>query len=189
MGRKGRRRIKKKKTMTTTLHIPHELIIQILQRLPVKSLICFKSVCKSWFSLISHDPHFANSQFDLTAATHTRRIVPISTSPLETRSFNVEASLSDDFAVSASPNFNFLSPLSYIYLRVKGSCRRFIFFHCYPNLYLWNPSTGVHKQIPEFIMPSDNGNDFYGFGYDQSTDDYLVVSIHWAIDETTDDFP
>lgn len=48
------------------MHVPHELIIQILLRLPVKSLIHFKCVRKLWFSLISNDSHFANSHFQLT---------------------------------------------------------------------------------------------------------------------------
>jgi len=57
--------------------LPFELIIQILLRLPVKSLIRFKCVCKSLFSLISNDTHFANSHFQLTSstATLTRRIM------------------------------------------------------------------------------------------------------------------
>ncbi|MCI40987.1 F-box/kelch-repeat protein, partial [Trifolium medium] len=38
--------------------LPEELIIQILLRLPVRSLIEFKCVCKSWKTLIS-DPKFA----------------------------------------------------------------------------------------------------------------------------------
>lgn len=43
--------------------LPQELILQILLWLRVKSLVRFKCVCKSWFSLISHDSHFANSHF------------------------------------------------------------------------------------------------------------------------------
>ncbi|XP_058726391.1 F-box/kelch-repeat protein At3g06240-like [Vicia villosa] len=129
------------------MFVPHELIIQILLRLPVKSLIRFKSVCKLWFSLISHDPHFANSHFQLNSATHTRRILLVSFSTHESLSIDFEASLDDD-------NASFLSN------------------------YLWNPSTGLHKQIP--LSPFGSNLDaeyFYGFGYDDSTDDYLVVSM------------
>jgi len=159
---------------TNSMFLPDELIVQILQRLPVKCLIRFKCVCKSWFSLISHDPQFAKSHFEINPATHTRRIALISNSRLGTRSFNIEASLNDDSAVSVSPNLHFLSPLSYLDLRIKGSCRGFILLHCASSLYLWNPSTGVHKQIP---LCSNLYKHFYGFGYDHSTDDYLVVSL------------
>jgi hypothetical protein len=60
--------------MNPLQYLPHELIIQILLRLPVKSLLRFKCVCKLWLTLIS-DAHFANSHFQITA-THTRRIMP-----------------------------------------------------------------------------------------------------------------
>ena len=50
--------------------------------------------------------------------------------------------------------------------------------HCASTLCLWNPSTGFHKQIPFSPFGSDlDAEYFYGFGYDQSTYDYLVVSM------------
>lgn len=159
--------------------MPNELMIQILLRLPVKSLIRFKCVCKSWFSLISSDSHFANSHFQLSPAKHTRRVLFISTSARLTRSIDVDASLDHD---SASLNIHFLLPESYSDLQIKGSCRGFILLHCSLtlSLYLWNPSTGFHKKIPlpPFASHLDDGIDyFYGFWYDPLTDDYLVVSM------------
>ncbi|KEH32240.1 putative F-box domain, galactose oxidase/kelch, beta-propeller, F-box associated interaction [Medicago truncatula] len=154
-------------------HLHHELIVQILLRLPVNSLIRFKCVCKSWFFLIS-DPLFANSHFHLTAATHTRRILFISPPP---RSIDLEASLAYD-SISSSVNLDFLLPESYYDFEIKGSCRGFILLHCAPTLYLWNPSTGFHKQIPlcpSWLEEDDDDERLYGFGYDQLTDDYLVV--------------
>jgi F-box interacting protein len=158
-----------------TPYLPLELIIQILLRLPVKSLIRFKCVCKSWFSLIS-DPQFANSHFDLT--THTRRILLI-TPALESLSVDLEASLSDDSAMD-SRNISFLFPQSFLNLEIKGSCRGFILLRRSRNLYIWNPSTGVRKRIPLSTLDSNlNVNCFYGFGYDQSRDDYLVFSMSY----------
>ena len=162
------------------LHLPHELIVQILLRLPVKSLIRFKCVCKSWFSLISHNPHFANSHFEITAATHTRRILFTSTSELQTLSIDLEASLN---VGCASLNHLTFMPLSYLYIRINVSCRGFIFLHRSSEICLWNPSTGVHKQIP--LSPIDSNLDakyfcyLYGFGHDPSTDDYLVVLMSY----------
>ncbi|CAJ2654074.1 unnamed protein product [Trifolium pratense] len=62
--------------------------------------------------------------------------------------------------------------------------RGFIFLHCSSNNYLWNPSTGFHKQIPLSPIDSNFGCAYcfrylYGFGYDQSRDDYLVVSLSY----------
>jgi F-box interacting protein len=153
------------------LFLPHDLIIQILLRLPVNSLISLKCVCKSWFSLISHDIDFANSNFELTSATHTRRIMLILTPPLKTQSIDIELSL----YASASMNNNFLCPQSYFDIEIKGSCRGFILLHFGACFYLWNPSIGRNKQIP--LSPNDYIFNLYGFGYDHATDDYLVVSI------------
>jgi F-box interacting protein len=93
------------------------------------------------------------------------------------RSIDLEASLNDDSA-STSPNLNFLLPGSYFDLEIKGSCRGFIVLRCSSIIYLWNPSTGVHKQIPLPPFGSNlDANYFFGFGYDHSKDDYLVVSM------------
>ncbi|KEH29058.1 putative F-box domain, galactose oxidase/kelch, beta-propeller, F-box associated interaction [Medicago truncatula] len=155
----------------TLLYLPHELIIQILMRLPVKSLICFKCVCKSWFSLIS-DPHFANSHFQHTSATHTRRFLCISPLSHEIRSIDPEAFLNDD---PGSQNRNFLFSESYFPVEIRGSCRGFILLYQPPNIYVWNPSTGFKKQIPVSPFDSKLLASCHGFGYDQSRDDYLVV--------------
>ncbi|OMO76098.1 hypothetical protein COLO4_25676 [Corchorus olitorius] len=54
----------------TTAHqsqLPEEICMEILERLSVKSLIGFKTVCKSWKSLIS-TPYFIDYHFDRSAA-------------------------------------------------------------------------------------------------------------------------
>ncbi|RHN40014.1 putative F-box domain-containing protein [Medicago truncatula] len=161
--------------MKETLYIPYELIIQILLRLPVKSLLCFKCVCKSWFSLIS-DPHFANSHVDVSSA----RIVLISRTPptVGIRSIDFETSINHD---SFSLDHNFLLHRGYYFHEIKGSCRGFIFLHCWTNIYVWNPSSRFHKKIP--LSPFDlklhayHRHHLYGFGYDRSRDDYLVVLL------------
>ncbi|XP_058732762.1 F-box/kelch-repeat protein At3g06240-like [Vicia villosa] len=161
------------------MFLPHELIIEILLRLPVKSLIRFKCVCKLWFSLISRDPNFAKSHFQLTASKPNRRILYIPDSSHESRSIDIEASL-DNVNASVSLNLDCIFPESFTdNFEVKGSCRGFILLCDYLNMYVWNPSTGVHKQITPSPFGSNVDADyyFYGFGYDDSTDDYLVVSM------------
>jgi len=171
----------KKKTVTLP-YLPHDLIIYILMTLPVKSLIRFKCVCKFWFSLIS-DPKFADSHFELTSATHTHRILSISScSPLQIRSIDFESSRLNNHCDSL---FNFSLPPD---IRIRGSCRGFIYLQCSSNIYLCNPSTGLYKQIP--LSPFDTKliehrfDHLYGFGYDRSRDDYLVVSLSY--DPTVD---
>jgi hypothetical protein len=121
---------------TTLYLLPHELMIKIFMRLPVKTLIQFKCVCKSWFSLIS-DPHFAKLCFDLK---HTRRLMYISVFPPRFGSIDFEAFLNNDPDL-ASLNINYWLPHSDFPVQIKGSCRGFIFLYCRPDIYIWNPST------------------------------------------------
>jgi hypothetical protein len=161
----------------TSSYLPHDLIILILLRFSVKYLIRFKCVCKSWFSLIS-DPHFANSQFQFTTTTHTRRIIGLSALSLEIRSIDVDAWLNDNLP---SLNINFSLPKSYFSFEIKGSCRGFLFLHRLLDIFLWNPSTGFKKQILvsyfDSNLPYDN---LLGCGYDQSRDDYMVVVFSYV---------
>ncbi|CAJ2634606.1 unnamed protein product [Trifolium pratense] len=159
-------------------YFPHDLIIiQIFPRLPVKSLLRFKCVHKSWFSFIS-DPHFTNSHFQITTAKHTHRIMFMSYSIVKTLSLDFESKLHFYSASQIpSPDFEF----SYVDFlnKIISSCRGFIFLHQSSKFHLWNPCTGAHKQIP--LSPNelnvDNFCYLYGFGYDQFRDDYLVVSV------------
>ncbi|KAI8561467.1 hypothetical protein RHMOL_Rhmol04G0342000 [Rhododendron molle] len=48
-------------------HLPHEIIFDILSRLPVKSLCRFKSVSRSWLALITHT-HFIKSHLNHQSA-------------------------------------------------------------------------------------------------------------------------
>ncbi|CAJ2655653.1 unnamed protein product [Trifolium pratense] len=158
----------------TLQYLPHELIIKILLRLPGKSLICFKCVSKLWYSLISN-PHFANLNFQL--ATHTRRIMCVSNSPTEFCSIDFEAFLNYD-PHPVSFNINFSLPRFRFPVEINGSCRGFICLYSRPNIFIWNPSTGFKKQIPlsPFVSKVVT-NHIYGFGYDRSRDDYLVVVL------------
>ncbi|XP_058756441.1 F-box protein CPR1-like, partial [Vicia villosa] len=61
-------------------------------------------------------------------------------------------------------------------------CRGFLYLHSDTDFYLWNPSTGAHKQIPAhpitpMIKLLTRLELLSGFAYDHSTDDYLIVSV------------
>ncbi|KAL2329775.1 hypothetical protein Fmac_017356 [Flemingia macrophylla] len=156
------------------LTLPVELVREILLRLPVKSVLRFKCVCKTWHSLIS-EPHFGISHYHLTAAPSYRLLLEFNESYFE--SVDTEPHLGQDS--SAGNLLLFPShPFGYESVATKmilGSCRGLVSC-CYHrgwdhiDLILWNPSTGVYKRLPIFEY-------LYGFGYDASTDDYLLVLI------------
>ncbi|CAL0310056.1 unnamed protein product [Lupinus luteus] len=166
--------------MQNMVHLPEHLIVSILTLLPVKSLLRFKSVSKFWFSLIS-DPHFAKWHFENDAAP-TRRVLylpPPFSYDSKARCVELDSSLNthSDHAIT---NTSFLRPT---YSNIKGSCRGFLLIlHHDSYLYLWNPSTGVYTQLSLFHIDTSNmyafdANSFYGFGYDASKDEYLVVVL------------
>ncbi|XP_061344288.1 F-box/kelch-repeat protein At3g23880-like [Gastrolobium bilobum] len=171
---------KKKKTnltqtLTLTLTLPDDVIEEILLRLPVKSLVRFKCVCKSWFSLISK-PQFAKSHFDLAVAPTHRLLTDYK------RNRSLVGSIEIDAGDSALLHLAVPYPPSCSVYRNKfeilGSCRGFILlgYHKNDNLMLWNPSTGAQKPI----LRSHNyysERALYGFGYDASTDDYSIIMI------------
>ncbi|KAK7340703.1 hypothetical protein VNO77_21413 [Canavalia gladiata] len=166
---------KKKLSVTFVFKLPEELIVEILLRLPVRSLLRFKCVCKSWLSLIS-DPQFAISHFDLNAAPSYRLLLRSTTPSIEShrridididasifmtllpprsttrsiKSLDVEASLRHGSAV-----VNLLLPPppssngdSHEDVEILGSCRGLVLLlYRSGDLVLWNPSTGVHKRI------------------------------------------
>ncbi|XP_026451735.1 putative F-box protein At3g47150 [Papaver somniferum] len=53
-----------KKQRATVSSIPQEIQEEILLKLPVKSILCFKSACKSWCTLLS-SPKFVNDHLIL----------------------------------------------------------------------------------------------------------------------------
>ncbi|PNY16133.1 F-box family protein [Trifolium pratense] len=50
---------------TSFADLPFPIITDILVRLPIKSVLICKSVCKTWNAMIS-DPHFPNLYFELS---------------------------------------------------------------------------------------------------------------------------
>ncbi|XP_057422773.1 F-box/kelch-repeat protein At3g23880-like [Lotus japonicus] len=193
---------KEKEDLNLNIALSHELIVEILLRLPVRSLLRFKCVCTAWNSLISN-PQFAKSHFDL-GASPTHRLLLDKVNDDSVESFDFEASLHDDSAVV---NLKFPPYIAPSFLTL-GSCRGFILLATMMgpsagDLILWNPSTGSHREIPVTYDDWDSWYDpstrvrqgipdyvggllfgfLYGFGYDQSNDDYLLVLIRLGVCE------
>ncbi|MED6174806.1 hypothetical protein PIB30_072420 [Stylosanthes scabra] len=147
--------------------LPNELIPRILLGVPANYLLRLRTVCKLWNSLIS-DPDFAESHLRLShAPSHACIFRKDSTEAYFVRL--QEVFNDDNYAVK------------------EVSCRGFVLLNLHPHsLGIWNPLTGSCKTISyscivsrsklprwSFTFPS-----LYGFGYDESRDDYLVV-VAW----------
>ncbi|KAG5009984.1 hypothetical protein JHK87_018499 [Glycine soja] len=169
--------------------LPLELIEEILLRLPVRSILRFKCVCKSWFSLIS-EPQFAVSHYDL-AATPTHRLLLRSDYYFYAQSIDTDTPLNmhpttvNLLLPPPSPprdpgpsNFNHYYD-SRFQPEILGSCRGFLLLYYITRreIILWNPSIGLHKRITDVAYRNLTNEFLFGFGYDPSTDDYLLILV------------
>ncbi|MED6179954.1 hypothetical protein PIB30_005753 [Stylosanthes scabra] len=160
--------------------VPQEVMVEILLRLPVKSLLRFKCVCKHWLSLIS-DPNFAKQHFQLSM-NPSHKILYITDSLAWSWDFN--APLLNHSALSTIHLPSAFIPPRVYWMRIVGSCRGFLLIALNDNILLndliiWNPTTGSCKKVPP---PPTWDNKFVflcGFGYDASTDDYIIVQISY----------
>ncbi|XP_059635819.1 F-box/kelch-repeat protein At3g23880-like [Cornus florida] len=201
MGRKTKR---EKKGEELSPILPHDLTVEILSRLPVKSIVLFKCVCKSWLTM------FADSQFiklHLTRSNNSKLVLTHSFNFLgylpppslcvsscggmveDQGSTRIDVDgihiLNDDHMYDNDDDGD---GYDYDYdgnhkntgmMSIDGSCRGLVLCHFtdYHTLYLVNPSTGEVFKLPD--SPFKNSADVasFGLGYDSSLDDYKVVVV------------
>lgn len=154
-----------------------DILIEILLRLPIKSLGRFKCVCKRWWSLIS-DRGFAKSHLERLKAgdiISSQRI--FKTRPLETINYELlDGSIGgeDDRAVVKfhEPRMDDSSwPLELV-----GSCDGLVCLSVmgYSGFVLYNPTTKKCRNLPSSDHFRPDGF-LFGFGYDSRSDDYKIV--------------
>ncbi|GAU24894.1 hypothetical protein TSUD_116180 [Trifolium subterraneum] len=157
-----------------------DLVEQILCRLPVKSLLQFQCVCKSWKSLISDDPKFVKKHLQMSLScpiqSHHHLILKSSTGKVEY--FN--SSISSVFntlsnAIITQTKLSYPLILSTVSFKVVGSCHGIVFGLIPHYVIFWNPS--IHKLKISPILDASVYKPIYGFGYDRYNDNYKVVAI------------
>ena len=153
--------------------LPMDVITDILHRLPVKTLVRFKSLSKPCCFLIDH-PDFVKAH--LNRSIQTRSNLNIILKGLHLYSVEFDAL---DSAV----------PLEYplsngVVIEAFGSCDGLLAFRITDkNLALYNPSTRQFRRLPvsEIDPPPGesckSGYVFYGFGQDVKTNDYKLVRM------------
>ncbi|KAK9016728.1 hypothetical protein V6N11_079222 [Hibiscus sabdariffa] len=161
-------------------YMPEEVILKILNGLPVKSLMRFRSVSKSWNTLISH-PSFISTHLQ---ASHSR---PPNNTPFlllryeengrKNYSLNCDNDGFDEFNQLRLSPFDFVSDYE-----VRGSCNGLICLHFWPfdylDLILWNPSIRRYISLPRPIISESVLLDVqFGFGFDSRTNDYKLLMV------------
>ncbi|MCD7458883.1 hypothetical protein HAX54_039478 [Datura stramonium] len=166
----------------TNFFLPTEVIFEILSRLPVKSLLKFKSVSKSWLSLIS-SPEFIKSHLNLSANnkeyTNHRLMLRISQPEYNLKECPLKSLFYDEYVIEESNLEDYPMKNSSISFSIEGSVNGLICLATEEKeLFLWNPSIRKYKRLPDFRTKFMNANCFtYGFGYDEIHSDYKIVRV------------
>uniref|UniRef100_A0A2N9IEE6 F-box domain-containing protein n=1 Tax=Fagus sylvatica TaxID=28930 RepID=A0A2N9IEE6_FAGSY len=152
--------------------LPDEVILEILSRLPIKPLLCFRCVSKPWLALID-SPQFIKLHLKQSLKTTTNLSLILSSGYLYSSDFDsLDTAIELDHPLK-TPNYE---------TEIVGSCNGLL---CLSNtkedVALWNPSTRKYKKLPvttlEFALDRYEFCQYTvsGFGYDETSDDYKVV--------------
>ncbi|TXG72440.1 hypothetical protein EZV62_001019 [Acer yangbiense] len=139
---------------------PDDIIFEILTRLPGKSLARFKCVCKSCHSLINQ-LKYDNDHKLMLSSDYTFQSADF-------EAFRIKA-VQLEFPLKVGGHVDVLG------FKVIGSCNGLLLVDYYKGFVIWNPWTGGHKRLSYNIRAFSY--DYFGFGYDHSTDDYRIVRI------------
>ncbi|KAM7266629.1 hypothetical protein ACFE04_004526 [Oxalis oulophora] len=163
--------------------LPPAIISDVLCHLPVKSLLRFTCLSKTYSSEI-HSPNFIKRHYTKSLQTNTNLSLVITdigveclmpSSCIHQQQRNIT---SLDFDTLNNP-LTLCNPLDKS--RVVGSCNGLL---CLCNfngqLTLFNPATRKHRSLPLLHKDFPHGNAVvwtHGFGYNRSEDDYYVIRI------------
>uniref|UniRef100_A0A2C9W384 F-box domain-containing protein n=1 Tax=Manihot esculenta TaxID=3983 RepID=A0A2C9W384_MANES len=164
-------------------YVPKDLVRDILLRLPGKSFIRFRSVCKSWCALFS-DSNFIYK----TLLSHSEdlnpnlRVLVKSEKRLDFVFFFLS---SDRFAMSTIQEIPYPRDIidkSSSFIDIVGSCfNGLICLRDESNIILWNPKTSETKMLPQsnLLHPPHTfiSLGILEFGFDKRTSDYKVLRI------------
>ncbi|KAM3356017.1 F-box/kelch-repeat protein [Capsicum galapagoense] len=167
-----------------------DVITCILSKLPVESLLRFKTVHKSWCSIIN-DPNFIKLQIEESSSDiNQQKILLISSkiapSPcleynmlvFNIGSTNASSLSANSQVVSLQPPDLFMSrDVSY---PLVSSCNGLLCMVCSFKIFIWNPAIQKYKivQNPDpYVLKRVKSYEstLYGFAYDSINDDYNIV--------------
>ncbi|KAF9602566.1 hypothetical protein IFM89_029865 [Coptis chinensis] len=161
---------------------PSDVLLDILSRLPLKSLSNFRWVCKTWYNVIHH-PRFAMKHYVHALQNRSPCIVITVDKGVD---YLVDHQVFDNHQVSTVPySLELCDSVRLFRYQVISSVNGLIcycdYFLCDPciheSYYSCNPITQEHILLPE---PPKNKNCsivFSRFGFDSINDKYKVIQI------------
>ncbi|KAF9598251.1 hypothetical protein IFM89_026082 [Coptis chinensis] len=191
--------MKKIELVQQMANLPHEIIIEILTRLPAKSLLKFRCVCKSWRTL-TYDPTFTKMHFARTLGSHDVSILATTVNHFYKEFEMIEVDDEENeilsglgfrkyskthiYCVDGSSGFEvqfkikdpFVESYYYEDLEIVGSCNGIVCLVKSNDVCLLNPYTREYKIVNFEHQFNFNLEHTYGLGYDPtSSDDFKLV--------------
>ncbi|XVF46957.1 hypothetical protein PTKIN_Ptkin03bG0070100 [Pterospermum kingtungense] len=164
------------------IELPETVIMDILSKLPVKSLIRFRCVSKPWCSSFQ-TPHFISKHHHNNLKNSNLNLLLKRCHGNTRNDIHYFSSLSTEkgkkFSVKENIHLPFFENCWFAPI-VSGPCNGLLCLHDHDKVALWNPSTREFKVLPKSSVQSHPSLDFtsygcLGFGFDSTTDDYKVV--------------
>ncbi|KAK7331731.1 hypothetical protein VNO80_28469 [Phaseolus coccineus] len=149
--------------------LPLDAVMNILKRVPVKSLMRFKCVSKEWLNLLEANPFFTKQQLEHSTRNPALLLQRFHRQP-PPLSFSV---------CLIGPHYNLIhqSHLSHVAFpdaKILHSCNGLLCLRNNTDLSILNPATCQIRQVPTTtVMPFHE----VGFGFSLLADDYKIVRI------------
>ncbi|CAA0829753.1 Unknown protein [Striga hermonthica] len=169
------KRVKHNESRKTPPDLPADVRREILLRVPARSLVRLRAVCRSWLSAID-DPNFARSHTDRRLPSDDTLLVRITSGPpfAPLYSLDLEALYLDDgpniVSAAAFRRPGFPSPPHLPAANCDGLLLLADKFWA-----IWNPTTGELLQLPRGGYTADVAAS--GLGYHPAAADYRAVVI------------
>ncbi|KAK3184474.1 hypothetical protein Dsin_031760 [Dipteronia sinensis] len=156
--------------------LPHEIVFNILSRLPITSLVKIKFVCRAWCDLTLHS-HLISSHF-LHQIENDPCLILHSDHPIRNQIYFLD--LSADVSENDKRVKQFSAPPAMPpEFVIIGSCNGLLCLKGpspWNKLYIYNPFTRDQLELPGSTLDSDK-DQVFEFGFHPSTKEYKVIKI------------
>ncbi|PHU24742.1 hypothetical protein BC332_09849 [Capsicum chinense] len=174
--------------------LPQDILVEILSRVPAKSLVRFRCVSK-WFNCLTSDVQFQDKHLKISCSSRdleSKRVaakvgvdVMLSCSLSSVYNNKITAwRLPIERKISSCSKISSMvlvcPPVNGLVCVTLGTC-----LHPFDNVHLWNPTINELRRLANSSVPLDllsklqqpYGEPIYGLGHDSASDDYVVVRV------------
>ncbi|XP_059433944.1 F-box/kelch-repeat protein At3g06240-like [Corylus avellana] len=174
-------------------YLPEELVLNILSRLPPKSLFRFRCVSKFWHTLIGNPDFFTSNSLNRSILGDPDRSAPLL---LVTDEHSIDFPYKRIFYFLSGETLDCQSQIIlkfnslYEEFKIVASCNGLLCLHqhVHDKIYLWNPATSkALKALPPLRragLKIEFGVFLFtvGFGFDRRSNDFKVLRICYIFD-------